>query len=518
MRVSRFGTLVFASILVMVLGATARADVRLPKIIGDHMVVQQGMAVPIWGWADPGEKVTVTFGDCRKSATADADGKWMVKLDAMEAGGPARAMTVEGKNTITLADVLVGEVWVGSGQSNMQWTVERSDNAQAEIAAANYPKIRLFTVARKTAEEPLDDCEGSWAACTPETVPGFSAVAYFFGRYLHEKLDVPVGLINTSWGGTPAEAWTSLPTQVAIPELEPTVARWNAQIANYDPQAAQARYEKALEAWKQAAEKAKAEGAQPLRRPQPPSDPRQSPHRPANLYNGMISPLLPFAIRGAIWYQGESNCSRAEQYQTLFPTMIRDWRDKWGQGEFPFLFVQLAPYRYGAADPRNCAELREAQCVTLATVPNTGMAVTTDIGDVKDIHPTNKQEVGRRLGLWALAKTYGKDVVYSGPLYKSMAVEGSKIRVAFDHVDGGLVAKGGELTHFTIAGDDGEFVPAKATIDGATIVVHSDQVAQPVAVRFGWRDDAEPNLFNREGLPASPFRTDDFEWITAGAR
>ncbi len=517
MKLSRIAPALLLSVAVLLAAGTAWADVTLPKVIGDHMVLQQEMAVPIWGWADAGEEVTVTLGKCRATATADSDGKWMVKLDALEAGGP-HEMTVKGKNTITLADILVGEVWVASGQSNMQWSVRASLNPDQEIAAAKYPEMRLFTVARKTADQPQDDCEGSWAACTPETVPGFSAVAYFFGRYLHKELEVPAGLINTSWGGTPAEAWTSLDAQQGNPVLEPTLARWNQQISAYDPEAAQKRYEKALEAWKQAAQKAKAEGAKPPRRPRAPVDPRQSPHRPASLYNGMISPLLPFAIRGAIWYQGESNAGRAEQYLTLFPTMIRNWRDKWGQGDFPFLFVQLAPFRYGGADPRNCAELRETQRLTLELVPNTGMAVTTDIGNVKDIHPKNKQEVGKRLALWALAKTYGENLVYSGPLYDSMSIEGDKIRVKFKHAGGGLAAKGGPLAHFTIAGKDGEFVPAAATIDGDTVVVHSDQVAKPAAVRFGWADDAEPNLFNKERLPASPFRTDDFEMVTAGNR
>jgi sialate O-acetylesterase len=517
MKRSRIAAVVLLSVAIALAAAAVRADVRLPKIIGDHMVLQQDVPVPIWGWADAGEKVTVTLGKRQATATADGNGKWMVKLDALEAGGP-HEMTIRGNNAITLSDVLVGEVWVASGQSNMQFSVAGSLNAQEEIAAARYPRIRLFTVARKTADQPQDDCEGSWAACTPETVPGFSAVAYFFGRCLHRELKVPVGLINTSWGGTPAEAWTSLDAQQGNPVLQPTLDRWNRQISAYDPEVARQRYEKALAAWKKAAEKAKAEGSKPPRRPNAPSDPSESPHRPANLYNGMIAPLLPFAIRGAIWYQGESNCSRAGQYLTLFPTMIRNWRQKWDQGDFPFLFVQLAPYRYGGADPRNCAELRETQRLTLDLVPNTGMAVTTDVGNVKDIHPKNKQEVGKRLALWALANTYGEKLVYSGPLYDGMSVEGDKIRIRFKHTGGGLVAKGGPLTHFTIAGKEGQFVPAEATIDGATVVVHSDQVAEPVAVRFGWADDAEPNLFNKEGLPASPFRTDDFEMVTAGNR
>lgn len=517
MKASRM--VAFASVLVCVslLVTSAQADVRLPKVIGDHMVLQQDASVPIWGWADADEKVTVTLGNAKATATACSKGMWKIKLDPMKAGGP-HEITIQGNNTIKLTDVLVGEVWVCSGQSNMQWSVASSTNAPEEIAAANYPNLRLFTVTRKVADQPQNDCEGSWGPCTPESVPGFSAVAYFFGRDMHKELNVPVGLVNTSWGGTPAEAWTSLDAQQGNDVMEPTLARWKDQIAKYDPEAAKARYEKAVEAWKAAAEKAKADGKPAPRRPRAPVDPAQSPHRPANLYNGMIAPVIPLAIRGAIWYQGESNASRAEQYLTIFPMMICNWRDKWAQGDFPFLFVQLAPYRYGGADPRNCAELRETQRLTLDLVPNTGMAVTTDIGNVADIHPKNKQDVGRRLALWALAKTHGKDLVYSGPLYKSMATEAGKIRVKFECVGGGLVAKGGELTHFTIAAADGNFVPATAKIDGDSIVVHSDDVAKPVAVRFGWLDDAEPNLFNAEGLPASPFRTDEFPMITAGNR
>ncbi|OHB78346.1 MAG: hypothetical protein A2V98_09415 [Planctomycetes bacterium RBG_16_64_12] len=473
MKRFRISTLALVSVLVLLLGVSARADVRLPKVIGDHMVLQQGTSVPIWGWADAEEKVTVTLGQSTATATACSEGKWMVKLDAMEAGGPYE-MTVQAGNTITLADILVGEVWVCSGQSNMQWPVAACDNAQEEIAAADYPKIRLFTVAQKVAEKPLDDCEGSWTASSPQTVPGFTAAGYFFGRYLHKELGVPVGVINCSWGGTIAEAWDSHEGLLGEPDFEPIIER----AAQFDP---------------------------------------KTPNQATNLYDGMLHPLIPFGIRGAIWYQGESNCGRAQQYRKLFPAMITDWRKNWGQGDFPFLFVQLAPFRYGNSDPKCLAELWEAQLRTLA-LPNTGMAVTTDIGNVQDIHPKNKQDVARRLALWALANTYGKDLVYSGPLYESASVEGDKIRVRFKHVGGGLVAKGGELSHFTIAGADGQFAPATATIDGDSIVVHSDQVTAPVAVRFGWRDDAEPNLFNAEGLPASPFRTDDFEMVTAGSK
>lgn len=461
------------STAVLLAAASVQADVRLPKIFGDHMVLQQKLPIQVWGWADNGEEVTVTIGEKKATATAAADGKWRVTLDALEAGGPVE-MTVAGKNSITLTDVLIGEVWVGSGQSNMQWTVAASDNAEQEIAAADFPRIRLFTVARKAAAEPQEDVEGVWTTATPETVKNFSAVAYFFGRELHKELDVPVGMINTSWGGTIVEAWTSHETLQSDPDFQAILERSK----NFQ---------------------------------------ENNPNQASVLYNGMIKGLIPFGIRGAIWYQGESNVGRAEQYAELFPAFIADWRKNWAQGEFPFLFVQLAPFRYQGQDPRSLAELWEAQLKTLSVI-NTGMAVTTDIGNVKDIHPKNKQEVSRRLALWARAAVYGQDVVYSGPLYKSMQVEDKKVRLSFKHADGGLVAKDGELTHFQIAGDDGEFVPAKATIEGETIVVSSDQVEKPAAVRFAWDDVAEPNLFNDAGLPASPFRTDTFPMVTAGKR
>src|SRR3989304_5163638 len=407
-------TLALVSVLVLLLGVSARADVRLPKVIGDHMVLQQGTSVPIWGWADAEEKVTVTLGQSTATATACSEGKWMVKLDAMEAGGPYE-MTVQAGNTITLADILVGEVWVCSGQSNMQWPVAACDNAQEEIAAADYPKIRLFTVAQKVAEKPLDDCEGSWTASSPQTVPGFTAAGYFFGRYLHKEVGVPVGGINCSWGGPIAEAGASHEGLLGEPDFEPIIER----AAQFDP---------------------------------------KTPNQATNLYDGMLHPLIPFGIRGAIWYQGESNCGRAQQYRKLFPARITDWRKNWGQGDFPFLFVQLAPFRYGNSDPKCLAELWEARLRTLA-LPNTGMAVTTDIGNVQYIHPKNKQDVARRLALWALANTYGKDLVYSGPLYESASVEGDKIRVRFKHVGGGLGGKGGGLSPLTIAGGGGPFAP-----------------------------------------------------------
>ena len=507
-------------LLVLCSLSAAVAEVKLPAVLGDNMVLQQGRPVPIWGWAEPGEMVAVTVPGQSVISKADKDGQWQVKLAKLDEDKPIEInVTGSSGSKVTLKNILVGEVWVCSGQSNMQWPVSRADHAQQEIAAATYPAIRLFSVTRKTADKPRDDCTGAWSECSPQSVADFSAVGYYFGRHLHEELKVPIGLINTSWGGTPAETWAARQALEAEPSLKPLLDRWDQQVAGFDPDAASADYKRRLESWQQAAAKAKQEGKQPPPKPQPPADPGLSPHRPANLYNGMIAPLVPFALRGAIWYQGESNVPRAYQYRTLFPLMIRNWRAAWGQGEFPFGFVQLAPFNYHERwkswnpeiTPAWCAELWEAQSLTLNNVPHTGMAVTVDIGNTEDIHPTNKQEVGRRLGLWALAKVYQRALVYSGPIYKSMQIEGDKIRLQFDHTGGGLSTRDGKPpSHFTIAGPDKQFHPATAEIDGQTILVHSDQVSKPIAVRFAWHDTAEPNLSNKEALPASPFRTDQF--------
>jgi sialate O-acetylesterase len=375
-------------------------------------------------------------------------------------------MTVVGSNTTTLKNILVGEVWVASGQSNMQWPVSKADNAKQEIAAADYPQIRLFDVPRVAAAQPSLDVDAQWRPCTPETVPGFSAVAYFFGRELHKELNVPVGLINTSWGGTRIEPWTPPEGFALVPALADFVER--------------------------------ARNAQADR------------GSPAALYNGMVHPLVPFAIRGAIWYQGEANHAEGMVYCDKMKALIGGWRKVWAEGAFPFYYVQLAPFGYNTP-PGALAGLWEAQLKTLS-VPHTGMAVTVDIANIKDIHPRNKQDVGKRLALWALAHDYGRQgLVCSGPLYRSMAVEGNKVRLTFDHVGGGLASRDGKpLSWFTIAGEDKNFIDARAVIDGDTVVVHSDQVEKPAAVRFGWHKLAEPNLSNREGLPASPFRTDDW--------
>lgn len=510
----------------------ASANVRLPAIIGNNMVLQQGMNAAIWGWADPGEKVTVTIAGQTKTTTANGEGKWIVYLDPLDYGGPFQ-LVVSGRNTITLTNVLVGEVWLASGQSNMAMSVRGVRNAEQEIQQANYPRIRLFQVKLAVSLKPKDDVQGAWVECSPETVPGFSAVAYFFGRELHKQLGVPIGLINSSWGGTPAEAWTPLDKMRAHPDLKPIVDRLEKQIQEH-PDLVD-RFEEYYQQWQQnfrkwwrersrwarAVEQAKAEGKQPPPPPKPPS-PVGSKNSPSVLYNAMIHPLIPFAIRGVIWYQGESNAGRAYQYRVLLPTMIQSWREAWGQGDFPFLIVQLANFMAQQKDPNEnsaWAELREAQLLTVKSVPNTGLAVIIDIGEANDIHPKNKQDVGRRLALWALGTTYGRNIIYSGPIYDSMSIEDGKIRLRFKHVGGGLVAEGGgELKGFAIAGEDRKFVWAKARIEGDTVVVWSEEVPKPVAVRYGWANNPVCNLYNAEGLPASPFRTDDWPGVTVDRR
>lgn len=487
----------------------ASADVRLPRIFGSDMVLQREMAVPMWGWADAGEKVHVGIGDQEVEATANGKGEWMVKLPKMPAGGP-HTIAVVGKNRIELKNVLVGEVWVCSGQSNMEMGIGVCTDGAKEIAAANYPQIRLFKVDKRTSGWALNDVGGMWRVCSPQTVGaggwgGFSAAGYYFGREIHKALGVPVGLIDTSWGGTRIEPWTPPAGFASVPALEGIVKHIERVNAEYPKAYAKALDE--IEAALPGARKAVADGAELPSLPSVPRHPLNHEQQPTGLYNAMVNGFVPFGIRGAIWYQGESNNGEGMLYCEKMKGLINGWRKVFDRPDMPFLYAQLAPYRYGG-DGMNLPGIWEAQAATLA-VPNTGMAVLTDITTVLDIHPPNKQEVGRRLALWALAKTYGKtELVYSGPLYKGMEVEGNKVRVSFDHVGSGLAAKDGkDLTWFEIAGADGKYVKAKAVIDGQTVVVSSEEVKEPVAVRFGWHETAEPNLINKEGLPASPFRT-----------
>ena len=501
-----------AALAVMMFAAPSFAEVKLPSVIADNMVLQRGMKIPIWGTASPGEEVTVTLNGKSAREIADKDGRWMVKLPKQKAGGPFE-LQVAGSNAITLKNVLIGEVWVCSGQSNMAWTVRNSNNPDEEIANAKHPMIRLFTVPRLSTPEPKTDVEADWQVCTPETIPNFSAVAYFFGRKLHQDLGVAVGLINTSYGGTPTEAWTRYDVLQSEAAAAPIVERYATSVKNQEQ--IQKQFQERLASWREAAAKARGEGTRVPRRPRAPYGPGHS-HAPGGLYNAMIAPLLPYAIRGAIWYQGESNASRAYQYRTLFPLMIRNWRHDWGQGKFPFYWVQLANFRARKDDPGDSdwAELREAQSMALK-LKNTGEAVIIDIGEAGNIHPRNKQDVGKRLAVWALAKNYRRHVVRSGPRYDSMTVEGNRIRLTFKHVAGGVTAKGGlMLEGFAIAGQDRKFVWASARIEGDTIVVWSSQVLDPASVRYAWADNPVCNLYNQAGLPASPFRTDRWPGIT----
>jgi sialate O-acetylesterase len=483
------------------------AEVKLPAVFGDNAVLQADAPLPVWGSDTPGGTITVAISGQEKKATVGADGLWRVTLDALKAGGPLE-LTVTGSSTVTLKNLLVGEVWVGSGQSNMEFTLRGAVNAAQEAKDAAFPKIRLFTVAKKVAGDPLSDCAGKWVECSPLSVPGFSAVAYFFGRELHQQLGVPVGLIHTSWGGTPAEAWTSHATLNANDQIKDYLSAWDKRMADL-PQA-QAKYEQELAAWKKAAAEAKAAGKPEPKAPRSPAG-ADSPNRPSSLYNGMIAPIIPYAIRGAIWYQGEANAGQPLVYRALLPAMIGDWRHAWGEGDFPFYIVQLANFMARKSEPAesNWAALREAQFLTTTTVKNTGLATIIDIGMADNIHPTNKQDVGHRLALNALALTYGKGCEYSGPVFQGFSVEGGKAVVRFTHLGGGLLSRGGgPLTGFAISGADKQFAWAEAVISGDTVVLAAPAVATPTAVRYAWADNPECSLVNQAGLPAVPFRSD----------
>jgi len=488
-----------------------RADVKLPAIFTSHMVLQQDKPLPVWGWAAPGEEVTVSFGDAKATTKADEKGNWKVSLPAQKRSLDPRVLSVVGKNTINVEDVLVGEVWICSGQSNMQWTVSRSANAPAEIAAANYPSIRLFAVPLVPAGTPAPDVNAKWEQCSPATVAEFSAVAYFFGRELHKELGgAPIGMIRTAWGGTRIEPWTPPVGFESVPATNKELDVINK--GNADFRAAQTAYVTQVKDWVAASEAALAAGNDIAPTPPFPVHPLNSNRAHTGLYNGMVHALVPFAFRGALWYQGESNRMDGYYYADLKEALVTGWRKTWNQGDFPFYYVQIAPFNYGKDAPTKLAELWEGQTDALR-VPNTGIAGTCDIGDLKDIHPVNKQEVGRRLALWALAKDYGKtDLVFSGPMYDSIAVEGNKIRVKFKYSEGGLVSRDNQpLTWFLIAGEDKKFVKANATIEGNDILVDAAGIDKPVAVRFGWHQFAEPNLANKAGLPAIPFRSDNWE-------
>jgi sialate O-acetylesterase len=639
----------------LLLSLNVPANIRLPKIFGDNMVMQRDQPLYIWGWADPKEKITVCFHNQSKKVTADRSGKWKITLNPEVSGGPYE-LIVTGKNNITISNVLVGDVWVCSGQSNMEWPLKNSNNAQQEINQADYPQIRHFKVPNTVAMEPKEDISsGDWKVCSPSTAADFTAVGYFFARELFRELNVPIGLLNTSWGGTHSETWTSrqafessdefksmiatLPKldfdsvarqrlaltkkriealQGSLDNLSGEIGSWRTSSFNddnwpvmkvpglweqqapgqldgviwlrktFNVTAAEAAREAVLdlsmiddadETYINGSRVGATNGYSAKRKYIIPagslkegknllavkvldfsggggiygdaadikisignnvqplagewkykvesigtSGPAIGPNSyPTLLFNAMVNPLIPFAMKGVIWYQGESNAGRAYQYRTAFPLMINDWRKHWNQGDFPFYFVQLSSFNANNGDSRKgsgWAELREAQAMTLQ-LPNTGMAVTTDIGDPKDIHPRNKQDVGKRLALIALSKTYGKNLLASGPVYQSISAEGNKAILSFSNTGGGLVAKDkyGYLKGFEIAGSDQQFQYAKAMIEGDKVIVYHEGIANPVAVRFGWADDAsDNNLFNKEGLPAVPFRTDNWKGITAESK
>lgn len=479
---------------------TAQAEVKPHGLFTDNAILQRGCEVPVWGTARDGERVTVRFQGQEVTTTA-SDGRWMIRLKPLTAGGPF-TLTLAGDNTVTLTNVLVGEVWLCSGQSNMGFTLARAANAKEAIAAAGDAQLRLFSVPHGAADAPKAEVSGQWKPSTPETATTFSAVAYFFGRDLRRALKVPVGLMDSSVGGTPAQAWTSRATLESEPELKQILERYTESARQFDPEKAAANHKQALARQKAAAAQAKAEGKPAPTVPRAPANPLTSQQRPCGLYNAMIAPLQPFALAGAIWYQGEANSGRAAEYRKLFPAMIGNWRQAWGQGNFPFLFVQIAPHQ--GMTP----EIREAQLWTWQHVSRTAMAVITDVGDEKDIHPTQKEPVGARLALAARALAYGEKLEYSGPVYASMTVDGGRAVLSFTHIGAGLAARDGELRGFTVAGEDGNFVPATARIDGDKVVVSSPAVTKPLAVRYGWAKTPEVNLINRDGLPATPFRSD----------
>jgi sialate O-acetylesterase len=501
------------------------ADVRLPAIFTDHMVLQQGQENRVWGTADPGEEVIVTIESQRQTAKANEKGKWQVTLDALPVGGP-HTLSIIGNNKLAVEDVLVGEVWICSGQSNMQWEVRQANDGDLEPKTAKYRKIRLISVPQVGTQEPQDDFKGSWQVCTPETAATFSAVGYFFGRQLHQTLDVPIGLIDDAWGGSACEAWVRRDLLEKDEKYKPLIARWEQierNLAAVDSATAEADYQKRVAEWQTAVDEARAQNKPLPPRPQNPVAPLTGNARPGNIYNGVLKPTIGYGIRGVIWYQGESNAGRAYQYRDLFPLMIQSWRDEWQIGDFSFYWVQLADFMAEKPEPAgsNWAELREAQTMTMSKLPNTGEAVIIDLGEGRDIHPRNKQDVAKRLARWALARDYGmSNVPYHSPQYKSMERQGNKIVLSFDHAGSGLYTF--DTTNpvgFAIAGEDKKFVWADAKLVGTDrIEVSNDKVNEPVAVRYAWADNPVCNVYSREGLPLTPFRTDDWKGTTADAK
>jgi sialate O-acetylesterase len=544
--------LLLSSVLLSITTAAALADVKLPAIFGDHMVLQQDGKIPVWGTADPGENVKVAIGASQAQTQADANGKWHVELPPLATDATGQTLTVTGKNTLTFQDVLVGDVWLASGQSNMEFQLREALNAQEAVPQATNPQLRLFVVAHQPGIEPKTDIQGSWTVCSPETARTFSAVAYFFGQDLQQALHRPIGLIGSYWGGTHIETWISFDKLQTVPSAAPAIADVQKQRDAFpkDP-AAQAAvmadfnarlldfktnilpsYVAAVKKWQVDDAAAKAAGQPEPPHPQLSENQPQSPDgeggQATALFNGMINPLIPFAMKGVIWYQGESNSEGGGGvYSVLLQDMISDWRSRWNEGDFPFLIVQLANFDPGPTDPVDSGEarIREAEFQTVQKVPHTGLAVTIDLGN-GNIHPPDKFDMGKRLAATALHLVYGQDVPYAGPSFESMAIEGDKIRIKFKDVGTGLVVEippvitnppqpppPTHLVGFAIAGADRKWSWADATIEGNDVIVSSPQVSAPVAVRYGWAGTILANLANKEGFPASPFRTDDWPYV-----
>jgi sialate O-acetylesterase len=513
--------------LLTLLAVSARAELKLPAIIGDNMVLQQKQANPLWGWDNPGTEVTVTFAGQTKTAKADDKGKWTVKLDAVPANAQPATITIKGSSTKELKNVLVGEVWICSGQSNMGFNLNSTWDADLDIAQAKFPQVRLISVPQVGTQEIQDDFKGQWEECTPTTAASFTAVGYHFGRVLHEMLGVPVGLIDNAWGGSACEAWVKRDVLEKDPRFAATIARWKQTEATFT----QAAFEKQMEdhkvkldAWGKArVEAAKAKQMFTAPAPRAPQNPLTGQHRPGNLYAGVLHPTIGYGIKGVIWYQGESNAGRAKEYRDLFPFMIEHWRKEWKQGDFPFYWVQLADFKAYQTEPveSDWAELREAQTLTMTKLPKTGQCVITDLGEANDIHPKNKRDVAERLARWALVNDYGQKLVYRSPELKDAKFEGGKALLTFDYAPQGLrTVDTDDAKGFAICGEDKKWVWAKAEIIGGSkkgtnqISVSAEGVAKPVAVRYAWADNPVCNVFSAEGLPVTPFRPDDFTMIT----
>jgi sialate O-acetylesterase len=503
--------------LISLFAVSVQAEVKLPAVLSSNMVIQRDMPAPFWGWADPGEAINLSGSwGASVQTVADADGRWMVKLPAPKAGGPF-TITVQGQNKIVLTNILSGDVWICSGQSNMNMAVRGSINSAKEISDADYPNIRLFQVNNVTSQTSLDDTEGQWQSCSPETVGRFSATGYFFGRKLHRELNVPIGLVQSAWGGTPIVSWISADAQQQDPRYIASKKHYDNQARTYTPEKAKADYQLKLEQWEIDVAQWREDGSKGIK-PYKPSRPlphplNDNPKYPGVLYNAMIHPVVPLGIKGAIWYQGEANAGGfAAHYRVQLETLITSWRNAWGQGDFPFYFVQLPNYDSPWTQPVEDGGwpiIREVFMNVAKEVPNTAMAITIDIGDAKNIHPNNKQDVGDRLARLALYNNYGmKDIIWTGPIYKACRFEGNQAIITFETGNAPLAIKGDQLKGFAIIDSQGTPFAADATIQGDdTVVVSSPEVTEALGVYYAWAiNPVGANLMNEAGLPASPFR------------